>query len=314
MTSEQHIENYFKSIVEREEIFIRKELLELPQEQWTDVPVYKNYRFCNVHRCYDKTFILIRKLSNKLGGIHPGLRTVLRWLASNSLLEWLIYNFDEPDLYDYIMDANDGSSEELFKRILKAYNNRVISLVTGSFIVKRYGNDLEEMLAYYKAGELFHDNVICKYAIDDAKTTTRYAVQFFKKNAPWCADFGAYCIVSDWIYLMPEMFTDLKTWTAYGPGAYRGICLLAGREISKREYIPYLQTLREEWERRAPEMYDKILVDTGLSRDQLNALCRQNGYYELEHLLLDPTMLDVEHWLCEYAKYARGWAKKKYRR
>jgi hypothetical protein len=311
MTQEQHIENYFKSIVEREVIFIRKELLKLPREQWTDVEVYQKYRFCNVHRCYDRTFKLIKRLSDLLGGIHPGLRTVLRWLASNPLLEWLIYNFDAPDLHDYIMQANEGAPEELFNKILKAYHNGVIPLVSGSFIVKRYGDDLQEMLDYYKAGDLFHDNIICKYTIADAKTTTQEAVQFFKDHAPWCADFGAYCIVSDWIYLMPEMFTDLYTWTAFGPGAYRGIQLLAGN-ISKKQYLSCLQVLREEWNRRAPEMYDDVLKQTGLTRDKLNELCSEYKYYSMEDLLLAPTMLDVEHWLCEYAKYARGWTKKKY--
>jgi hypothetical protein len=61
-------------------------------------------------------------------------------------------------------------------------------------------------------------------------------------------------------------------------------------------------------------MFDQILTDTGLTRDKLNELCKERGYNRLEDLLLTPTMLDVEHWLCEYAKYARGWAKKKYRR
>lgn len=311
MASQFHIDQYFESIVEREVVFIRKELLKLPREQWTDVDVYKQYRFCNVHRCYDKTFKLIKRLSDLLGGIHPGLRTVLRWLASNSLLEWLIYNFDEPDLHDYIMQANDGAPQELFKRILKAYHNGVISLVSGSFIVKRYGNDYEEMIAYYKAGLLFNNTLVNAYTIDGNKTTTQKAVKFFKDNAPWCADFGAYCIVSDWMYLMPDMFTDLYTWTAFGPGAYRGIQLLAGR-ISKKQYLPCLQALWEEWNHRAPEMFDAILKQTGLTRDKLNELCAENKHYPMEDLLLTPTMLDVEHWLCEYAKYARGWAKKKY--
>ena len=311
MASQFHIDQYFESIVEREVVFIRKELLKLPREQWTDVDVYKHDRFCNVHRCYDKTFKLIKRLSDMLGGIHPGLRTVLRWLACNQLIEWLIYNFDEPDLHDYIMQANDGCPQELFKRILKAYHNGVIPLVSGSFIVKRYGNDYEEMIAYYKAGLLFNNTLVNAYTVDGERTTTQKAVKFFRDNAPWCADFGAYCIVSDWIYIMPDMFTDLYTWTAFGPGAYRGIQLLAGR-ISKKQYLPCLQALWEEWNHRAPEMFDAVLKQTGLTRDKLNELCAENKYYPMEDLLLTPTMLDVEHWLCEYAKYARGWAKKKY--
>lgn len=312
MASQHHIDAYFESIVEREVIFIRKELLKLPREQWTDVEVYKKYRFCNVHRCYDKTFKLIKQLSDLLGGIHPGLRTVLRWTACNPLIEWLIYNFNAPDLHDDIMDANDDNPIGLFKKILKAYHNGVIPLVSGSFIVKRYGNDLEEMLAYYRVGTEFSEKYVTAYSMDGSKTTTQKAVAFFKDRAPWCADFGAYCIVSDWIYILPDMFTDIDTWTAYGPGAYNGIQLLAGK-ISKKQYLPCLHALWEEWNHRAPEMFDAVLKQTGLTRDRLNELCKENHYYPMEDLLLTPTMLDVEHWLCEYAKYARGWAKKKYR-
>ncbi len=312
MASQKHIDNYFKSIVEREVIFVRKELLKLPREQWTDVEVYKKYRFCNVHRCYDKTFILIQRLSDLLGGIHPGLRTVLRWTACNPLIEWLIHNFNAPDLHDDIMAANDDNPEPLFSKILKAHSNGVIPLVSGSFIVKRYGNDLEEMLAYYEVGTEFDEKYITVYNVDGNKTSTQKAVQFFKNHAPWCADFGAYCIVSDWIYLLPNMFTDLYEWTAYGPGAYNGIQLLAGN-ISKSQYLSCLQALWEEWNYRAPEMFDDVLKQTGLTRDRLSELCKQYDFYQLEDLLLAPTMLDVEHWLCEYAKYARGWAKKKYK-
>lgn len=311
MASQEHIDAYFESIVEREVIFIRKELLKLPREQWTDVEVYKKYRFCNVHRCYDKTFKLIKRLSDKLGGIHPGLRTVLRWLASNQLLEWLIYNFNAPDLHDDLMLANDGCPENLFNKILLAYHNGVIPLVSGSFIVKRYGNDLEQMLWLYTRGTAFNNEFITPYTTEGKTFTSEDAVQFFRSHRYYVNWFSAYCIVSDWIYLLPNMFTDLYTWTAFGPGAYNGIQLLAGR-ISKKQYLPCLQALWEEWNHRAPEMFDDVLKQTGLTRDRLNELCAENNYYPMEDLLLTPTMLDVEHWLCEYAKYARGWAKKKY--
>ena len=311
MASQEHIDNYFDSIVEREVIFIRKELLKQPRAQWTDVEVYKKYRFCNVHRCYDRTFKLIKRFSDLLGGIHPGLRTVLRWLASNQLLEWLICNFDAPDLHDDLMLANDGCPDNLFNKILLAYHNGVIPLVSGSFIVKRYGNDLEQMLWLYTRGTEFNDKFVTPYTAIGKTCTSEDAVQFFRSHRYYVNWFSAYCIISDWIYLLPDMFTDLYTWTAFGPGAYNGIQLLAGR-ISKKQYLPCLQALWEEWNHRAPEMFDAVLKQTGLTRDRLNELCKISHYYPMEDLLLTPTMLDVEHWLCEYAKYARGWAKKKY--
>ena len=239
MINEVDTLKYFRSIIEREEIFIRKELLALPKEQWTNVEVYKKYRFCNVHRCYDRTYKLLNILEKKIWmyaqqHLHPGLRTMLRWTACNPLIEWIIDNYIfDTDLHSFRLDvqkANNGAPEPLIARILDAYHDRVIPLVTGSFIVKRYGNDYEEMLAYYRVGARFYSLLV-----DGAIHTSKQAVQFFKDHAPWCADFGAYCIVSDWLYILSEKFDDRYEWTAYGPGAFNGINLIV--PTTKRNYL-----------------------------------------------------------------------------
>lgn len=303
---------FFQSIIEREIIFIRKELQGCPRHQWTNVQVYKNYRFCNVHRCYDKTFILIdilekKLLEHKLGSLHPGLRTVLRWSASNDLIQWLIDNLAyNTSIAEELELANTGKPERLFASILDAYHNGVIHLVTGSFIVKRYGNDYEEMLAYYRVGSQFYAKMIQSSETIKSKD----AVKFFKDNAPWCADFGAYCIVSDWLYLIPDKFSDKYEWTAYGPGAFNGINLI--ESTTKTTYLDRLRMLHTIWWTNGKELVAKVLAETGLSYEGLDDLCIRKGFYPMTKLLEKPLMLDVEHWLCEYAKYCRGWAKKKY--
>ena len=305
--------SYFKSICEREIIFVRKELLHLPQDQWTDVPVYKQYRFCNVHRCYDKTYKLMAKLSTLLradtyGDLHPGLRAVLRRYASNSMVQWLIDNliYHTP-ICNFIYSANCGHPEELFAAMLDAYHNGTVELMTGSFVVRRSGRDYEEMLAYYKAGSDF-------YALlqDNKITTSRDAVAYFKTHAPLCADFTAYCIVSDWLYLAPQKFIDRYTWTAYGPGAYNGINLIV--PTTKKTYLAHLRDLHTLWQFYGEEMVHYIANAVNLNPITLDELCTNNGYLPISQLLTAPLMLDVEHWLCEYAKYVRGWSRKKYRR
>lgn len=303
---------YFYSIVDREVIFIRKELQKLPREQWTKTDVYQKYRFCNVHRCYDKTFKLLSTLDNVLrfsghGGLHPGLRTVFRWLASNDLLIWLLDNlYYHTTLCQDIYTANEGKPEELFAKILDAYANGVIKLCTGSFIVKRCGRDYEQMRSYYQVGTAFYERGISA----PEPMTSKDAVKFFKQTAMYCADFTAYCIVSDWLYLRPEKFTDKYEWTAYGPGAFRGINLII--PTTRKDYIEHLQTLHSSWKENAPEMLKYILNATNLTEKELDALCEKEGYLPMSKLLLNPLMLDVEHWLCEFAKYMRGSARKKY--
>jgi hypothetical protein len=131
MVNEEHLNGYFQSIIEREEVFIRKELLKLPQKEWTDVEVYKQYRFCNVHRCYDKTFKLLQNLSDLLGGLHPGLRTVLRWTACNPLISFLFNKYtSNPEWQDAIDMANDDNPGLLFRMILACYDRGEIPLVS----------------------------------------------------------------------------------------------------------------------------------------------------------------------------------------
>ena len=303
---------YFYSIVDREIIFIRKELQCLPKEQWTKTPVYQKYRFCNVHRCYDKTYKLLKILDDilaarNMGNLHPGLRTVLRWLASNELIEWYIDNLRfNTELADYIEQANCNHPEHLFAATLDTYQRRKIKLCTGSFIVKRCGRDYEQMLSYYKAGTKFYEDGIQAPEL----MTSKDAVKFFKKTAMYCAEFTAYCIVSDWLYLRPDKFTDKYEWTAYGPGAFRGINLLV--PTTRKNYIEHLKELHTLWCNNAEEMLNYILKETGLTKEQLDNLCIEKGYLPMSELLTKPLMLDVEHWLCEYAKYRRGYSRRKY--
>ena len=77
------VDQYLVSIVERCAVFVRKELLGLPRQEWTKDPVYAKYKFCNAFRCLDATYKLLWDLGIK----SAGLRAVLRFCASRPMLE-----------------------------------------------------------------------------------------------------------------------------------------------------------------------------------------------------------------------------------
>ncbi len=295
--------DFLDTIVEREAIFVRKELLHLPRERWTDDRIYKAYAFCNVHRNYDKTFRLLQKLQIK----STGLRVMLRWMASNPMLQWLLANKDDPKLKSAWEVANYGDAPyKLIPLIFRAYKIFGIPLASGSFIVKRYGDDEAQMLAYYQGGEQFK-----KLLERGTITSTQEAVMYFRKTCPCCADFTAYCIVSDFIYLCPDYFTDLHTWTAFGPGAFRGINDIVG--TTKKTYLRRLQDLKEEWTKAGPQMLNELCARTYTTEEKLSDLCEKENVADICYQLTHPLMLDVEHWLCEFHKYNRGYAKRLYK-
>ena len=43
------VENFFKYARDRQSILIARRM-GLPREQWTDDPIFKTYRFCNIIR------------------------------------------------------------------------------------------------------------------------------------------------------------------------------------------------------------------------------------------------------------------------
>lgn len=297
------VKDFLETIIEREAIFVRKELLHLPKTDWTNDRIYKLYAFCNVHRNYDRTFRLLQKLQIK----STGLRVMLRWQASNPMLQWLLANKADPELKQAWDDANlCGVPHKLIKIILRAYRELGVPLVSGSFIVKRYGDDAEQMYTYYSVGEQFKGLLEC-----GAISSTQEAVMYFRKCAPWCADFTAYCIVSDFIYLYPDHFTDLHTWTAFGPGAFRGINDIVG--TTKKTYLLRLQDLKEEWTKAGQQMLNELCARTNTTEEELSALCEKENVADICYQLTHPLMLDVEHWLCEFHKYNRGYAKRIYK-
>lgn len=297
------VKDFLEIIIEREAIFVRKELLHLPRTEWTNDRIYKAYAFCNVHRNYDRTYRLLQQLQIK----STGLRVMLRWQASNPMLQWLLANKDDPELKSAWQLANNGADvEPLIAIVLKAYRMLGVPLVSGSFIVKRYGDDEEQMLAYYRAGEQFK-NLLERGTI----SSTQEAVMYFRKSCPWCADFTAYCIVSDFIYLCPDHFTDLHTWTAFGPGAFRGINDIVG--TTKKTYLLRLQDLKEEWTKAGQQMLNELCARTNTTEEELSALCEKENVADICYQIANPLMLDVEHWLCEFHKYHRGYAKRTYK-
>jgi len=301
MTDEE--KKFLDLVSERESIFVKKSLLKT-LAPFTDDPVLATYKFCNVHRCLDKTYFLIQSLnlSNK------ALIGLLRWSSSFSLLSYLKSN---PLAQKLLKKADKGNPNAFIQFLFENSRpeNKKFNLATGSFIVnRRQKDDLHQMQKIYSQVKLVWSKVL-----SGDITSTQAAVSALKSKEAAIGDFTAYCIVSDWIYSDPDKFSDLLTWTSYGPGAFRGLKdVYPDLKVSSKNYVPLIKELREIWNENSEYILKTIENSTGISREQISHLCKQEGCQDLILLVSHPLMLDVEHWLCEFHKYKRGYCRQKF--
>lgn len=320
---DDQLAGYFNSIVEREAIFVRKELLGLPREQWTNDKTFATYRFCNVHRCYDKTFVLLTRIDalwkRNYGTLMPaGLRTMLRWSSVNPFLQCVIdalNNIHSPVtlmLRPVLKELNaTGEPYTFISKWYELYACGIVPLTTASFYVKRFKDDIAQLHSLYAVGTALEEKIVRAVAAG-TPWSVKNAVAYLQNNCLGIGPFVAYCIVSDWMYLQPTAFCDLYTWAAYGPGAFNGVNRMVVTPVDKREYITALRRLLGIWTNNS-SLVDRLCSSVNIPPNEITALCEKRGYPDLISLLTHPMMLDVEHWLCEYEKYARGRAKLKYK-
>ena len=311
-------EDWLYTIAEREAIFVKKELLHYKarteeSNTWTDDPIFRAYKFCNVHRALDRTSRILYKL-REITGMSIGVLALLRFLCSADMQKVIYYAWNNDTAFkerfkvlNSWTQLNDPKAVLWFIQWMeRQHRDNNVPLVSGAFIVKRYGNDHEQFTAVWRNAFITWDLLQTK-----AIASTREACQ--NMMATYCvSDFSSYCMVSDWIELYPELFDDLQTWCAFGPGAFRGVRFLFDTDDGKTKYLQNVQRALKLWEANTEVIVDYIEQSTGQSMYAIDQMCTKAGYRALSSYVLNPRMLDAEHWLCEYFKYERGNSKNRY--
>lgn len=311
-------EDWLYTIAERESIFVKKELLgkkarDIHHNDWTKDEIFRNYKFCNVHRALDRTSRDLYAFKDKTD-MSIGVLALLRFLCSDDMINVLRYSyvhdpnfkarFDALNRWDTLND--DRAILWLIKYMERQHRDNNVPLVSGAFIVKRYGNDHEQFTAVWRNAILTH-----KLLMSRAIKTSREACQ--NMMATYCvSDFSSYCMVSDWIELFPQYLDDLQDWCAFGPGAFNGVRFLFDTDDGKTKYLGNVQRALALWQANIKFIIEYIEQSTKLSMFDIDRACVENGYKPLSGYVQHPRMLDAEHWLCEYFKYERGNSKNRY--
>jgi len=270
-------EKYFATARERYWINYRREI-GWPREHWTQDPVYKEWRFCNVHREHDKTTRwFAENVRKRLVGYNVVRATLIfRWFnrieTGEKLLPWLLWKpWDESAVREALKDHKP--------------------LVTGAFMIKTVNgmNKLDGMMyAIQQALKMLPDIVSDwdSQPIDTLEYATKSLTQI-----PHIGRFMAYEIVSDlrWTEVL-QSAQDIMTWANAGPGCAHGLGRVLGEGL-----VP-----ERHFDRNSKD--DQATMC--LVMQELLELSKSEEFWPQGWVPWE--MREAEHWACEFDKYERA--------
>ena len=263
----EELDRYTYWIEERERIRHLKE--DLKQDPpWTEDPILKEFKFCQVFREDDRTTRWFR----------THMREPLRNSPDVFMATIAFRFFNLIETGRTLLDNNLHIDWDRPKAIEEIKKNP--KWITGAYIVKS-PNRMDKVTGVTECVSHIWDdreNIIKQL---ESFTTLEEAWRFLMQY-PYIGPFVSYEMVTDLrhTYLL-ENATDICSWGNPGPGAMRGLNRLTGRplEFCKRSW---------DWHSEMLDLYDWCSQKLDLSK--LN--------YPFE-------MREVEGGLCEFDKYSR---------
>lgn len=270
---EAQIEEYFATARERYKIMLRRN--QGCQRPWTDDPVFGKYRFCNVFREDDRVTKLVKE------HVRDPLSKSTRVLTAMVACRF----FNREDSIRPLVEAGVMAQWDS-KRACKILKD--MKPVTGAAYMIKTPTGLPKLEGVCAVVDMsVKPGLDIMTRIIPGQTTLKEVWEQVKM-LPFLADFLAYEIVTDlrhtsWLDMAP----DIRTWAVPGPGATKGLSWLGHKSFEAIRYGT--QQTREA----ALDAMRRLLVYSTVPE----LWPREWPRWE---------MREVEHWLCEYAKWVRG--------
>lgn len=284
MFKEERLKLYLNVAEERQKIFVKKEILK-QEKPWTSDDVFKNFFFCNVFREQDKATVALLKYI-----IQPNEHNKELW-------KWIVLSryLSRADVIEEMAYKAQSSLNKAFLW-LKSEQDMGRVLFTSGFIQNTGTSDgFTDKLTYiYRLIQSMDKTEdIDAYLV---RTRVMEKVCGMLRSFSGIAGFMSYEYACDFNYTTRYGgYTDTYLWTNPGPGATRGINVLLGNDdnLKKKhtDFVLKARSLREEWKEyfkpREFKSFDNAEADRYMRK------------------LKNPTMREIEHWLCEFDKYCR---------
>lgn len=271
------IEHFFAVARERHRIWLRRQ--SGTPWPWTNDPIFRSWRFCNVFRENDTTTEWFRKKVREPLNGDP-----LRLVEATIAFRWFNRIETGERVLELLLNGWDG--KEAYQKL-----RRTKPVVTGSFMVKSPTgrSKLRGLLWCIDKAHQQLPSLIGKW--DSLETSWKSL-----KDLPYLGGFNAYEIVLDLAQTpILQDAPDRVTWAFAGPGAARGLSRLTG--------VPY----------RNSTIYDQRRM-VGFMM-QVASYTADVRYWPAEWPTW--TIHEAERFACEYEKYCRvregGKLKRRYR-
>lgn len=268
---------------------------------WTDDPILREGRFCNVYRELDTVTQWIDKNIRQPFADHPNLWIMLaiaRYINWPPTLEALIKNYPNawPDKPEFAPEHLTFALEHL-----ASYGNKVY---TGAYMIRAesdrkapwYWWTKHRYIAEIVIGRLWEDRVEWEAMLEDqgnGPMSLQDCWTLFQAHRyiGW-GPFMAYEVVTDMRHTRYlQGAPDIYSWANAGPGAIRGLNRLYGRELNTK---PPASVTNMEMHLLMKELNG--FSDPGFRETFGPIWAKGSPCFE---------MRDVEHTLCEFDKYER---------
>lgn len=278
-----NIGTFFATARERYQIYLRRAgLMEnvCPLGTFTTDPIFGKYRFCNLFRELDKTTVWFRDNLRQ-----PLRNDPAKVLFATVAFRWFNRIETGEKIKHLILEGDRSWHPDAARQILKDAK----PVVTGAYIIKTPNgmNKLDGVLWCIEQIRKDIDHLAGALDHTPPEERTLEGVWETLRQYPYLGDFMSYECVTDlrhtcWL----DKASDISTWANPGPGCTRGLGWVVSGDMEK-----YNRGSKKDRVAMAEQMNE--LLDL--------SLCPK--YWPTEWPQWE--MREVEHWLCEQAKYTR---------
>lgn len=305
---DEYLHLFFETMFERQEIWYKKTILQLPQDQWTKNEILRDYKFCNVYRELDATTqyliknVYLQAKKDDDYGSEEQLKSVVFCIIAHRIYNNfpLFQKIGYPDWYSFNKGFASDIQKQRWLRILS-------DLEEVGF--KTLNQEAYKINTYIWKGEprwkAYTERILFEYVylVEDI-------VELFKEKDPkWLIQllksvegvggflshefYQDFCDLNTY-YKEDTVAFDKNSYTNVGPGAALGLRLIFP-SCQPEGHKKVMKQLLEV----APEYLGEFGKFKYIHWDS------QKEWHKVWTTIPSLTLHNIEFWLCEFAKYVK---------